>query len=148
MALNPDHFFNRELSWLEFNDRVLGEARDASLPLLERLKFLAITSSNLDEFFKVRVGGLKMLASRGVTKPDPSGLTPAEQLDQIGKRTQQMIQEQMNCFLKEVEPGLNEAGLSRRTRTDLSEKQLRLVKELFRGEIQAVLSPMKVDLEA
>lgn len=148
MALNPEHFFNRELSWLEFNDRVLGEARDASLPLLERLKFLAITSSNLDEFFKVRVGGLRMLASRGVTKPDPSGLTPAEQLDQIGIRTQQMIQEQMTCFLKEVEPGLNEAGLSRRTRNDLSEKQLRFVKELFRGEIQAVLSPMKVDLEA
>ncbi|MBD3672983.1 MAG: polyphosphate kinase 1 [Planctomycetaceae bacterium] len=147
MELNHDHFFNRELSWLEFNDRVLGEARDATLPLLERLKFLAITSSNLDEFFKVRVGGLDMLASRGVTKLDPSGLSPADQLNLISQRTQQMVREQMTCFLSEVEPGLNETGLRRRTREDLSEKQLRFVKELFRGEIQAVLTPMKVELD-
>jgi len=147
MALDTEHFFNRELSWLEFNDRVLGEARDASLPLLERLKFLAITSLNLDEFFKVRVGGLNMLARRGVTKPDPSGLSPAAQLKQISKRAQQMVREQMNCFLTEVEPGLVEAGIRRRHRHDLSEKQLRFVKELFRGEIQAVLTPMRVEPE-
>ncbi|MDC0274164.1 MAG: polyphosphate kinase 1 [Planctomycetaceae bacterium] len=147
MELNPEHYFNRELSWLEFNVRVLGEARDATLPLLERLKFLAITSANLDEFFKVRVGGLNMLANRGVTKPDPSGLTPAAQLKQIGERTQQMVQEQMACFLSEVEPGLNEAGIRRRTSKDLSDKQLRFVKELFRSEIHAVLTPMRAILD-
>ena len=147
MELNPEHYFNRELSWLEFNDRVLGEARDATLPLLERLKFLAITGSNLDEFFKVRVGGLNMLANRGVTKTDPSGLTPSAQLKQISKRTQQMVQEQTTCFLTEVEPGLTAAGLRRRTRSDLSEKQLRFVKELFRTEIHAVLTPMRAALD-
>src|SRR5574338_1243312 len=74
---NP--FFNRELSWLEFNQRVLDEALDESLPLLERLKFLAITASNLDEFFMVRVGGLRLLVDQKITAPDPSGMTPAEQ---------------------------------------------------------------------
>src|SRR3954451_22353949 len=76
-------FFNRELSWLEFNQRVLGEARDESLPLLERLKFLAITASNLDEFFMVRVGGLCVLVEQKITTPDAAGMTPAEQLSAI-----------------------------------------------------------------
>jgi hypothetical protein len=76
-------FVNRELSWLEFNQRVLDEARDVTNPLLERLKFLAITGSNLDEFFMVRVGSLKMLVSQGKNHPGPAGLTPAEQLAAI-----------------------------------------------------------------
>jgi polyphosphate kinase len=144
MDHNHDHFFNRELSWLEFNDRVLGEARDATLPLLERLKFLAIASSNLDEFFKVRVGGLQMLHRRGVTRPDPSGLSPEAQLKQISKRTHQMVTDQMTCFLREVEPGLVAAGIRRRTRDDLSESQLAFAREFFRSEVLPVLTPMRI----
>ena len=75
MSKKTDRFVNRELSWLEFNQRVLDEARDPAVPVLERLKFLAITSSNLDEFFKVRVGGLHLLAKENSTKTDPSGMT-------------------------------------------------------------------------
>src|SRR5258706_9471991 len=86
-AVQVARFFNRELSWLEFNQRVLDEACDESLPLLERLKFLAITASNLDEFFMVRVGGLRLLVEQGITTPDPSGISPAEQLAAISTRS-------------------------------------------------------------
>src|SRR5437764_4870019 len=84
-------FFNRELSWLEFNSRVLDEARDENLPLLERLKFLAITASNLDEFFMVRVGGLCVLVEQKISTPDPAGLTPAEQLLAISAPAPEMV---------------------------------------------------------
>src|SRR6187455_1148857 len=94
----PVKFFNRELSWLEFNQRVLDEARDDSLPLLERLKFLAITASNLDEFFMVRVGGLRLLVEQGISTVDPSGMSPAEQLAAIRTRAHQMTQQQQACF--------------------------------------------------
>src|SRR6476469_10328343 len=92
-------FFNRELSWLEFNQRVLDEARDESLPLLERLKFLAITASNLDEFFMVRVGGLSLLVEKGIATPDPAGMTPTEQLAAVRKRTHEMVAQPQACFL-------------------------------------------------
>src|SRR5437763_12581353 len=82
---------NRDLSWLEFNQRVLDEARDESLPLLERMKFLAITGSNLDEFFMVRVGGLRVLVEQEIHTPDPAGLTPFEQLAGIGRRAHAMV---------------------------------------------------------
>src|SRR3954468_1304626 len=84
-------FFNRELSWLEFNQRVLDEARDETLPLLERLKFLAITASNLDEFFMVRVGGLSLLVKQGIATPDPAGMIPAQQLAAVSQRVHQMV---------------------------------------------------------
>src|SRR4026209_1673705 len=91
-------FFSRELSWLEFNQRVLDEARDESLPLLERLKFLAITSSNLDEFFMVRVGGLRVLVEQQIATPDAAGMTPVEQLAAIGARAHEMVAQQQACF--------------------------------------------------
>src|SRR6266496_2169065 len=91
-------FFNRELSWLEFNQRVLDEAREESLPLLERLKFLAITASNLDEFFMVRVGGLCVLVEQKISTPDPAGMTPAEQLFAISARVHEMVAQQQACF--------------------------------------------------
>src|SRR5688500_13132489 len=93
----PKKFLNRELSWLEFNQRVLDEARDDSLPLLERLKFLAITCTNLDEFFMVRVGGLHALLDQGLTSPGPSGMTPLEQLEAVGRRVRQMVKDQYAC---------------------------------------------------
>src|SRR3954471_22438043 len=103
-------YINRELSWLEFNHRVLDESRHPQIPLLERLKFLAITGSNLDEFFMVRVGGLQILAARPGSKPDPSGMTPQEQLRAISQRSHQMLTDQYECFNNELEPRLAEAG--------------------------------------
>lgn len=137
-------FFNRELSWLEFNNRVLGEAQDAAQPLLERLKFLAITGSNLDEFFKVRVGGLQLLHRRGVARHDPSGLTPGEQLRRIHEKTHAMVREQSECYLNEVEPGLTAAGLRRVKADQLTEKQQNFLRMLFRNEIFSVLTPMRI----
>ena len=95
---------NRELSWLEFNGRVLEEARDASLPILERLKFLAITGSNLDEFFMVRVGGLQLLRAQRGALPDAAGLTPAQQLREIGARARAIVAAQYECLAREIEP--------------------------------------------
>ncbi len=112
MPPKPNRFFNRELSWLEFNQRVLDEARDASIPLLERLKFLAITASNLDEFFMVRVGGLQMVSNQGSTKTDPSGMTADEQLDAISRRTHKMTAGQCKCFLADLESGARASGFS------------------------------------
>ncbi len=84
--MNPEHYINRELSWLAFNERVLEEAERASLPLLERVKFLAITATNLDEFFMVRVGGLQIMKERGQRAKDPAGYTPSQQLELIRER--------------------------------------------------------------
>ena len=91
-------FFNRELSWLEFNQRVLGEALDAEVPLLERVKFLAITSSNLDEFYMVRVGGLNIMVAQDIQTPDVTGMSPQEQLNKLSQRTHEMTRQQYDCF--------------------------------------------------
>src|SRR5258705_1602599 len=103
---NAKLFINRELSWLEFNGRVLDEARDASVPLLERLKFLAIVASNLDESFMVRVAGLKQQLSGNVAETPPDGLTAAEQLAAISTRAHAMVAEQYRVWREEVGPGL------------------------------------------
>lgn len=134
---------NRELSWLEFNQRVLDEARDESLPLLERLKFLAITSSNLDEFFMVRVGGLRVLLEQGVTTVDPAGMTPQQQLMAIGSRVHAMVDQQEACYT-ELEQKLAEAGIRRFRAQDLTERQLRTVEQVFESEIVAVMTPRAI----
>jgi polyphosphate kinase len=148
MTAPEPRFFNRELSWLEFNQRVLEEARDPEIPLLERLKFLAITASNLDEFFMVRVGGLQILREKGNNKPDPAGLTPEMQLQAIGARTSEMQREQYECFLQELEPGLAAAGIRRLTSAQLSDKQATLVRRVFEDEIYPVFTPMAIEPEA
>lgn len=137
-------YINRELSWLEFNQRVLDESCDPQIPLLERLKFLAITGSNLDEFFMVRVGGLQLLAARPGTKPDPSGLTPSDQLRAISQRTHQMLNDQYECFNGELEPRLAEAGIKRIRRGEFTDKQLRGLEQVFDEEIFPILSPVAV----
>ena len=137
-------YLNRELSWLEFNQRVLAEALDANVPLLERLKFLAITASNLDEFFMVRVGSLQMLLAQGITKPDPAGMTPEQQLQAVGTRTHLMTVDQYTCFLQDIEPKLAEAGLRRRRAADLVPRQAKLVEQLCDDELTSVLTPMSV----
>jgi polyphosphate kinase len=137
-------YLNRELSWLEFNQRVLAEAQDASVPLLERLKFLAITASNLDEFFMVRVGSLQMLLAQGITKSDPAGMTPEQQLQATGTRTHQMTVEQYTCFLEDLEPKLSDAGLRRRSAAELAPRQAKLVEQLFDNELSSILTPIAV----
>src|SRR5688572_24833203 len=139
----PPKFLNRELSWLEFNQRVLDQACTEDTPLLERLKFLAITASNLDEFFMVRVGGLRLLARQGVTAPDAAGLSPHEQLSEVGKRTHQMSGDQYGCF-HSLETLLAEAGIRRLKPAEWSERQSKAVELLFDQEIFSILTPMAV----
>src|SRR5580698_9287101 len=120
---NAKLFINRELSWLEFNSRVLDEARDASVPLLERLKFLSIVASNLDEFFMIRVAGLKQQLSGNVAETPPDGLTAAEQLAAISARAHAMVAEQYRVWRTEVAPGLAEAGIRLLRAQDLTPAQ-------------------------
>lgn len=142
---DSSRFLNRELSWLEFNQRVLDEARDESIPALERLKFLAISGSNLDEFFMVRVGGLRVLIEQGLTSPDPSGMTPSDQLAAVTVRVRQMVADQYQCFAKELEPLLAEAGIKRLTgKKELSERQRKAVEQVFENEIFSTLTPMAI----
>ena len=125
--INAEHYVNRELSWLEFNQRVLDEAADASVPLLELLRFLAITSSNLDEFFMVRMGSLRTAIRRNETGVDPSGMTVSNQLDAAAKRIQQMMDVQYRIYLEQLEPALAQIGIRRRHVTELSEAQSEFV---------------------
>jgi polyphosphate kinase len=138
-----NEYINRELSWLEFNDRVLQCGRDESLPLLERLKFLAITGSNLDEFFMVRVGGLQLLSRKNNAKKDPSGMRPQEQLDAISARCTAMVADQYECYAQ-LEKLLAEAGIRRMLPRELLKEQGRHAEHVFDNEIAPVLSPMAV----
>jgi polyphosphate kinase len=142
--LLSEQITNRELSWLEFNQRVLDEATDETIPLLERLKFLAITASNLDEFFMVRVGGLQLLRNRRRTKRDPSGMTPAQQLKAIRQRTLRMVQDQYACLLDQLEPGLANAGIQRLDAEQVTASQQHVLEGLFESEVFPVLTPMAV----
>src|SRR4051812_20122482 len=118
---DPSLYFNRELSWLEFNRRVLEEAQDPQVPLLERLKFLAIFSSNLDEFFMVRVGGLQQKVQSGIERGSGADrMPPAEQLERISQKVRQMVQDQYRCFKEEVVPVLEREGIVIREGKDLS----------------------------
>lgn len=141
-------YLNRELSWLEFDQRVLDEATDQSLPLLERLKFLAITGSNLDEFFRVRVGGLQLLVAQGVTRPDPAGLTPQQQLDAIGQRVRQFVETQYACYLGDLEPKLAAAGVKRIRSDGLNQTQRRILRQVFENEVFPLLTPAAVTTAA
>ncbi|MBF0500953.1 MAG: polyphosphate kinase 1 [Candidatus Riflebacteria bacterium] len=143
-AVIADSFLNRELSWLEFNLRVLHEAQDSSKPLLERLKFLAITGSNLDEFFMVRVGGLRRIQAAGGSGVDPSGLSVAEQLSEIGRRTRRLVVDQYNCLLRDLEPALEKAGMRRQTVETLSPEQYTHIERNFENELFPVITPMAV----
>src|SRR5438128_4055780 len=109
--MNADAFVNRELSWLEFNRRVLEEAQDASVPLLERVKFLAIFSSNLDEFFMVRVAALKRRLATGDQTPGIDGLTPVDTLAAIAARVHELVDAQRRCFREEIQPRLAAEGI-------------------------------------
>ena len=143
-----DHYLNRELSWLEFNQRVLDEARNPAVPLLQRLKFLAITASNLDEFFMVRVGGLHGLASRGIAQLDPLGLSSSDQLEKISQRARRMLQEQYACWNQELEPELAKCGVQCLRKEQLSDVQVQSVVGRVEEELLPVLTPIAVTDEA
>ena len=144
MEQQSPKYINRELSWLEFNQRVLDEARNTEVPPLSALMFLAITGSNLDEFFMVRVGGLQGLFQQASVKTDPSGMTPEEQLKAISLRTHQMVVDQYRCFLEEIEPEMAAAGIRRIRRSELSERQAPLIEQVFESRIYPVMTPMAV----
>ncbi len=146
-AFPPDHYVNRELSWLEFNARVLEEAADPSNPWLERLKFLAIFSSNLDEFFEIRVAGLQQQVYAGVEPQDygADGMAPAEQLAAIDRRTHELVAEQYRILNDEVLPGLATGGVQRVRLEDLTDAERRHVDTLFRASIAPVLTPLAID---
>lgn len=145
MPLRPEHFINREMSWLEFNQRVLDQAIDPRVPLLERLKFLAITSNNLDEFFMVRVGGLQLQRRAAVASTDPSGMSVTEQLEAIHQRTSQMIESQYDCFLNDIEPALAKNGIERIRLADAAVRFREAAGRIFDEEIFPVLSPMAIN---
>ena len=144
--IKPENFVNRELSWLEFDYRILEEARDKTLPLFERLKFLSITASNLDEFFMVRVASLKDMVHAGYTKPDMAGLNPEEQLAKIGEKTHELVALQYSTYNRSLLPTLKQNGLRIVSRhEDLNEAEGAWVDEYFRANVYPVLTPMAVD---
>ena len=138
-------FTNRELSWLEFNQRVLEEACRPEAPLLERLKFLSITDSNLDEFFQVRVGGLSMLLTSRPRKTDLSGLTPTQQISAIRRRTTSFIRDQYTLLNDDLLPALEKAGIRILSAHELSEPQDRQLAGYFSDMIYPLLTPLAVD---
>jgi len=136
-------FFSRELSWLEFNARVLSEAREESLPLLERLSFLCIVASNFDEFFMVRVAGLKRLAAERPDALDPSGLAPAELLEAISARSREIIDAQYETLSRSVLPGLAKAGLRFTRPRDWTPAQRAYLEAYFMRDVFHLLSPVR-----
>lgn len=139
-------FINRELSWLEFNYRVLEEAGDQTNPILERFKFLAITASNLDEFFMVRVSGLMEQVFAGTTKKDPSGLTCEQQLSEISKATHKLVNDQYTCLNNSLMPILKEKGLGFVSYNQLNKNQKDFVKEYFDTTLFPIITPMAIDI--
>jgi polyphosphate kinase len=144
-TLPADRFLNRELSWLDFNARVLELAEDDSLPLLERMKFLAIFAGNLDEFFMVRIAGLKRRHDMGLTVRSPDGLTIREQLERVTSRTQDLVQRHANVFLKDVAPRLEDEGIRIVHWEDLEDDAGRRLRDYFRDQVFPVLTPLAVD---
>lgn len=141
-----DNFYNREYSWLLFNYRILNEAKDKTIPLFERIKFLSITASNLDEFFMIRVASLHDLVDADVTKKDIAGLTPKEQLDLIIPETKEMMAAQYSTLNRSLLPALETNGLKLiKNHEELTEKQAKYVDKYFEREVYPVLTPMAVD---
>ncbi|WP_343208408.1 RNA degradosome polyphosphate kinase [Anaerolentibacter hominis] len=142
----PENFWNRELSWIEFNSRVLSEARDKAIPLLERLKFLSITASNLDEFFMIRVASLRDMVNADYTKRDIAGLTPMEQLEQINIKTHEFVASQYSTYNRSFLPQLKLQNIHAVSHfEDLTPEQSEFVDRYFQDTVYPVLTPMAVD---
>jgi polyphosphate kinase len=147
VTLPGDHprMVNRELSWLEFNARVLEEAGDETVPLLDRVKFLAIFSSNLDEFFMVRVARLKRQIRDGAQIAFPDGLTPAQTLHAVSRRVRELADDQHRCFLDQLQPLLAAEGIRILRPKDLSPEQERFLEDYFRRTLLPIVTPLAID---
>ena len=142
----PEYFENRELSWLKFDNRVLNEARDKNIPLLERLKFVSITSSNLDEFFMVRVASLKDMVHANYKKRDIAGMTATEQLEAINKRTRELVEQQYSTYNRSLVPLMEQNQITIiDAYENLTEEQAAYVDRYFEENVYPVLTPMAVD---
>lgn len=139
-----DQLLNREMSWLEFNQRVLNQARDAENPLLERVKFLAITGSNLDEFFMVRIGSLQILIGSKHERPDVTGYRPQRLLQVAGERVRRLMTEQYQCF-EELQTGLLQHGITQLKPEQWTRKQQTFLRQWFEENVVSLLSPIAID---
>jgi len=144
-SMDSSTYLNRELSWLEFNRRVLEEARDESVPLLERVKFLAIFSSNLDEFFMVRIARLKREILDGNQSVDPDGATPSETLAAVSRRIHELADEQHLCFLNTILPQLTAEGIHLVRPEEMSGEQERFLEDFFQRTLYPIVTPLAID---
>ncbi|MGQ9804867.1 MAG: polyphosphate kinase 1 [Chlorobiales bacterium] len=142
---NPALYINRELSWVEFNLRVLSEARCESHPLLERLKFIAIFSSNLDEFFMIRVSAVEEQVEAGIQTPSLDGLKPIEQLIEVRKRVETMLHERNDCFYNDILPKLAREKIYFKSCSELSPKERSILDQYFENNIFPILTPLALD---
>lgn len=141
----PELYINRELSWLDFNARVLEEAQDPRNPLLERVKFMAIVASNLDEFYEIRVAGLLQLHESGANPRRPDGLTPAEQLERIAQQAHEQVAEQYRCWNEDLIPALAAEGIHFWEARQLKDEHLDFVRQYWQEELEPILTPIVVD---
>ncbi len=144
-ATSPTHFLNRELSWLEFNQRVLDEALDPKNPLLERVKFFCIASSNLDEFFEVRVAGIKQQMESEVVERSIDGLTATETFRAVTRRVRAMVDQQYTCWREQLRPALAKQKIRFLQFTELSKSDLEWLEEFYRAEVRPVVTPLAID---
>src|SRR5579859_2842694 len=142
---SPSYYLNAEASWLRFNRRVLEEAEDESNPLLERVKFLAITASNLDEFFEVRVAGLLQRIEDGYTEPGPDGLSPLEERDLVARETHEFARRQHECWNEKLRPALAREGIRVLSLAELTTKARAYVEEYCERELDPLLTPVTID---
>ena len=143
---NPKYFTNREMSWLLFNHRILNEARDKSIPLFERLKFLSITASNLDEFYMIRVASLKDMVNAGYEKVDIAGMTPSQQLKTIQESIHEFVDLQYSTYNRSLLPLLEQNGLQIvKYHEQLTKEEAAYIDQYFMDNVYPVLTPMAVD---
>ncbi len=142
---DPALYLNRELSQIEFNARVLAQARDTDVPLLERLRFLTITSTNMDEFFEVRVGGVKQRIAASSVKTGPDGLSPTEVMERISERAHELVDEQYRVLNEELLPALEKEGIRLLRRSIWTEAQTAWAAQYFRDQVAPLLSPVALD---
>lgn len=141
----PEYYINRELSWMDFNDRVLEEARNKDNPLLDRVNFLGITQSNVDEFFMVRVASLHKLVAAGITSTDASGMTPQKQLDEINKKEHKEVEKRYSTYSRSLLPLLESNNIYIKNVEDLNKHQYEFIRRYFYDELYPVLTPMADD---
>src|ERR1700726_214876 len=141
---DPKNFINRELSWLEFDRRVLEEAQDPTQPLIERVKFLTIVSSNLDEFFEIRVAGIKQQIESETSDISPDGLSPTETVDRIQKTVRQLVAAQYALWIDELLPELGKNGIYVREIAELPAKRAAWGHRYFQQEVFPMLTPLAV----